>query len=209
MASNINATQIDETYPVAGIDNDTQGFRDNFNYIKAGLTTAASEITALQANTAGLSLTDLTDQFSQSLGSDFGGKLISNAVTKDNTSSLISGGLTVATALNIVYANGDYQVYTADRNIEVDFVNGFSSPAQTNGMVKMHLEIIGAVGAPFNINFFTNGSYALKFDVNYPGTVSVGANQHAIFEIIHRHRSDPVGTLEKTVFVNLVGIFEA
>ena len=34
MASNIVDTTIDDTYPVAGIDNDSQGFRDNFNIIK-------------------------------------------------------------------------------------------------------------------------------------------------------------------------------
>lgn len=38
---------IDETYPVAGVDNNSQGFRDNFSYIKSGLSTAASEITLL------------------------------------------------------------------------------------------------------------------------------------------------------------------
>ena len=52
MTSAISYSSIDETYPVAGQDNNSQGFRDNFNYIKAGLTTAASEITALQTNTA-------------------------------------------------------------------------------------------------------------------------------------------------------------
>ena len=34
MASLINPTNIDVTYPIAGQDNDTQGFRDNFNNIK-------------------------------------------------------------------------------------------------------------------------------------------------------------------------------
>ena len=37
MASNIISSTIDDTYPVAGIDNDTQGFRDNFNIIKTWL----------------------------------------------------------------------------------------------------------------------------------------------------------------------------
>lgn len=49
MASNINPTNIDITYPIAGQDNDTKGFRDNFTSIKNNFTTAASEITALQA----------------------------------------------------------------------------------------------------------------------------------------------------------------
>ena len=52
MASNISTTTIDENYPVAGIDNDSQGFRDNFSSIKTNLTTAGTEITALQANRA-------------------------------------------------------------------------------------------------------------------------------------------------------------
>ena len=52
MASNINTTTIDENYPVAGIDNDSQGFRDNFASIKTNLTTAGTEITTLQANRA-------------------------------------------------------------------------------------------------------------------------------------------------------------
>jgi hypothetical protein len=49
MASLINPTNIDVTYPIAGQDNDTQGFRDNFNNIKNNLTTAKNEITAIQA----------------------------------------------------------------------------------------------------------------------------------------------------------------
>ena len=31
--SNIDSTSIDATYPVAGQDNNSQGFRDNFNTI--------------------------------------------------------------------------------------------------------------------------------------------------------------------------------
>jgi hypothetical protein len=49
MASYINPTDIDTTYPIAGQDNDTQGFRDNFTSIKDNFITAASEISSLQA----------------------------------------------------------------------------------------------------------------------------------------------------------------
>jgi hypothetical protein len=49
MASNINPTNIDITFPIAGQDNDTQGFRDNFRNIKNNLSTAKSEITNLQS----------------------------------------------------------------------------------------------------------------------------------------------------------------
>ena len=49
MTSNINYAGIDANYPVAGQDNDTQGFRSNFGYIKNSLLAAKSEIEDLQA----------------------------------------------------------------------------------------------------------------------------------------------------------------
>ncbi|CAB4129310.1 hypothetical protein UFOVP112_408 [uncultured Caudovirales phage] len=48
MASNINPTNIDITYPIAGQDNDTQGFRNNFTNIKNNLAVAKDEISNLQ-----------------------------------------------------------------------------------------------------------------------------------------------------------------
>lgn len=39
---------IDTTYPIAGIDNDTQGFRTNFAAIKNAFTATANEISDLQ-----------------------------------------------------------------------------------------------------------------------------------------------------------------
>jgi hypothetical protein len=49
--SNIESNNINETYPVVGINNSTQGFRDNFQAIKTALTIAKNEITILE-NTA-------------------------------------------------------------------------------------------------------------------------------------------------------------
>lgn len=52
MTSSITTTSgtINADYPVAGQDNDSQGFRDNFNLIQQSFSAAASEITALQTN---------------------------------------------------------------------------------------------------------------------------------------------------------------
>ena len=52
MPSNIISTTIDETYPVAGVDNDSQGFRDNFTIIKDNFTYAKDEIEDLQDTAA-------------------------------------------------------------------------------------------------------------------------------------------------------------
>ena len=52
MSSNINPTNINILYPVAGQDNDTQGFRTNFSNIVNNFSIAKTEISALQAQTA-------------------------------------------------------------------------------------------------------------------------------------------------------------
>ena len=49
MASGITTTGIDTAYPVAGQDNDSQGFRDNFTNLKTALDTAKTEISDLEA----------------------------------------------------------------------------------------------------------------------------------------------------------------
>jgi hypothetical protein len=49
MASNINPTNIDGTYPIAGQDNDSQGFRNNFTNIKTNLQYAKTELEDLQS----------------------------------------------------------------------------------------------------------------------------------------------------------------
>lgn len=46
--SNIDTTLIDAGFPNPRIDNDSQGFRTNFNSIKANLNTAKDEISLLQ-----------------------------------------------------------------------------------------------------------------------------------------------------------------
>lgn len=61
MTSSINPSNISGTYPIAGQDNDSQGFRDNFTNIKNNLTVAQLEITTLQATgvTSQIAITNL------------------------------------------------------------------------------------------------------------------------------------------------------
>ena len=47
MASNINDTAVNSDYPIAGVDNDSQGFRDNFSTIKTNFVAAKAEIETL------------------------------------------------------------------------------------------------------------------------------------------------------------------
>ena len=50
MTSAINPNLIDGAYPVAGQDNNSQGFRDNFTNIKTNFQYAENEINDLQTN---------------------------------------------------------------------------------------------------------------------------------------------------------------
>jgi hypothetical protein len=65
--SNINPYNIDGTYPVAGQDNDSQGFRDNFTNIRNNFGYAASELGDLQSKaitTSALTGSTLTNDMS-------------------------------------------------------------------------------------------------------------------------------------------------
>jgi hypothetical protein len=101
MTSNINYSGIDPTFPVAGVDNDSQGFRDNFLYIKNGLETAAGEITALQANAA------TTNASSTS----FNNNTITSVNLLNYTEGLYSGGIVIADT-NIDYSQGVLQTFS-------------------------------------------------------------------------------------------------
>jgi hypothetical protein len=50
--STLNYAAIDDTFPVAGQDNNSQGFRGNFAAIRTALAQAESDITTLETNTA-------------------------------------------------------------------------------------------------------------------------------------------------------------
>ena len=90
MTSNINYLSINENFPVPGIDNDTQVFRDNFDTIKTSLRAAQTEITELQTNTAGLELSEFVE--TNSKGSDFNGNLIYNATLQHTGYKKYNGG---------------------------------------------------------------------------------------------------------------------
>jgi len=182
MASNINATPIDETYPIAGQDNDTQGFRDNFNYIKTGLVTAASEITALQTNTAGLKVSAVTD------GGDFNGQIVSNAVFKENSRLIVNGGGVTQATVELDYRNGDYQVFQLQNNVTFSF-NETYFPDGGN-LQEFEIELRGD-GTQRTVSFSTDGDYALLYESNFPSPLTVQQTDTIhIIKVKFRQRQD-------------------
>lgn len=118
--SQIVSASIDEDFPVAGQDNDSQGFRDNFTIIKNGLATAASEITVLQENViikgpiADMTPTDIDNNFNETL--------IYNV--KTNRTYAKTYTISTSTSLTPVsFLNGEYQTVNVDGNHTYRFEN--------------------------------------------------------------------------------------
>ena len=111
MASNIVPGNIDGTFPVAGQDNSSQGFRDNFTAIKNNLTDAKAEIEDLQNNRA-----------TTNANTSFNDYTVSRATFKDTAETVfpITGDSGVITLNHEV---GHYQTISTGGNIELTFSN--------------------------------------------------------------------------------------
>lgn len=179
MTSQINPNTIDTAYPVAGQDNSTQGFRDNFSFIKQNFTYAASEITAIQSNTA---VTNGTNYFNNNI--QYGGRI-------QNYSEVRAALGNVSGTANISYAAGHYQTMTLNGNTTVAFSdfpsgsnNGFLTLAVTVANTAYTMTLPAAVGtgssaASLNgiqgingqtVTFNSTGTYELEFNSNDGGS---------------------------------------
>jgi hypothetical protein len=117
MTSAINPNDIDGAYPVAGQDNDSQGFRDNFTNTKTNFQYAADEITDLQQNAvlkAALTGTTLDNDMNGSLLYNFEASQVAGAVNLLGTDS---GTVTLD------WTNGSYQTLTTGGSVVLGFTN--------------------------------------------------------------------------------------
>ena len=111
MASNITPANVDGTYPKAGQDNSSQGFRDNFSAIKDNFTNAKTEIEDLQTNKA-----------STNANSNFSNNVVSQATFKDTSETVYPHG-TTGGAITLDHENGHYQTLTTNASISLAFLN--------------------------------------------------------------------------------------
>lgn len=106
--ANINSAPfntIDATYPIAGQDNNTQGFRNNYTYIVQSFQSANVDITGLWANVDSLN----------SNVSLFGNisVLLKNIANISNISSNVSTLQSNVAAINLALANATVQTFSA------------------------------------------------------------------------------------------------
>jgi hypothetical protein len=133
MTSNINPNNIDGTYPVAGQDNNSQGFRDNFTNTKTNFQYAADEITDLQNNAILKSALTGTTLDNNMLGS-----LVYNGVVADFGLTRVSIG-TVSGSQTINYALGHFQTLTTAGAVSLAFSN--FPAAGTTGIVYVQVTV--------------------------------------------------------------------
>ena len=185
MSSNINPNNIDGTYPVAGQDNNSQGFRDNFTNIKTNFGYAENEINDLQSKV--VLKAALTGQ---TLDNDMLGSILSNAQIQDFSATRVALG-TLSGSVGINYAAGHYQTVTTSGSISLAFTNW--PAAGTQGWVTVRVSIastahtvtlpsavgngasaksiVGVEGISSNIiTFAETGTYELVFHTDDGGS---------------------------------------
>jgi len=97
--------QINTNFPVAGEDNDSQGFRNNFSNIQNAFATTSDEITNLQIGSVSLSGTN-----------DFGDNVIKRASFQDCSQVTNNLGLLTPGAITVDYTLGSYHYGVAYAN---------------------------------------------------------------------------------------------
>lgn len=195
MASNINPQNIDGAYPVAGQDNDSQGFRDNFTNTRTNFTYAADEISDLQAKAVlKAALVGTT------LNNDMGGSILSNAQVQDISESRVALG-TVSGSQTINYAAGSYYTVTTSGSITLAFSN--FSAAGTTSRVRLQITVASTAhtltlptavsvgtsniqGISSNvITFNKTGTYEFEFETSDGGTTITIIDQNRNLDPIY------------------------
>lgn len=151
MTSQINPNNIDGAYPVAGQDNNSQGFRDNFTNTKVNFQYASDEISDLQAKAvlkAPLTGTTLDNNMSDAL-------LLAAQIQDFSAVKTAATGTSGTVTVN--YVSAHYQTISTTGSITLAFTPGSWPPVGQYGYMKLQIQI-------------TNVAHT----VTLPGSVTLG-----------------------------------
>ncbi len=140
MTSAINTNGINVNYPVPGVNNSSQGFRDNFSVIRTDLNTAATEITDLQNNAVLKTALNGT-----TLNNDMANTLISNALTRGFRASTYNLGNAISGIVTVNASLGDVQYGTIAGNTTIQFTGWAPSGTQSNVELQLAISNVNAV----------------------------------------------------------------
>ena len=157
MASNIDEVSINSEYPIAGQDNDSQVFRDNFGIIKNNFVAAKAEIEDLQDNTA-----------KKNTANNFLGNNITNANLVNVSEELNAGG-TLSSSQDVNFTLGPVQTFTVGGDITLT-----TTDWPVSGKVgKIRLILIND-GTDRILTIGTEAGSSLKFNARWPNKTGSG-----------------------------------
>jgi hypothetical protein len=161
MTSQINPNNIDGAYPVAGQDNNSQGFRDNFTATKVNFQYAEDELNDLQAKV--VLKAALTGSY---LDNNMNDNLIYAAKIQDFSATKVAI-TTTSGSVQINYAAGHYQTLTPSGNVSLSFQN--FPAAGSYGWLRLQINV-------------TN----LAYTVTLPAAVTLGIGQLQNYDNVSR-----------------------
>ena len=163
--SSSNIGTINADYPVAGQDNDSQGFRDNFTKIKTELTNAHADLTAL--DTATVKNTDAE--------TDMQGNTIKNTTILRGSQKFYSGGvLSSAGVRPISFEIATYHSYTINSTgITLQLADWPAS----GKYAEILLELRGR-GSADTVTFDTENSGSIKVTTGFAHPATIDSNVH-------------------------------
>ena len=192
MTSNINFAAINENFPVAGQDNDTQTFRDNFDTIKTNFSSAKTEITDLQDNAA------RTDGDNDFLYNVVGSLTLQDAYLRKKD----YGAAIVAGTQDISFKQAMYHVVKVGANTSLSFTEFPTGVVDITGLGqigKATLELYGD-GSARTITFTTTGGTVIKKSPGFPGSVTVTSATNPVIIEVWQHSAT-------VIFLNYLGLY--
>ena len=155
MTSQINPNNVNGNFPIAGVPNNTQGFRDNFTNIKTNFEFAETEIDDLQSKAILKSALA-----GGTLDNNVGNNLVYNARVQGISGTLVQIANT-AGVINIDASAGPYQSIVMGGNINLAFTANTWPAAGSYG--KVRVEITGTTGQTITLpSAVTQGTLGIQ-----------------------------------------------
>jgi hypothetical protein len=192
VTSNINFAAINQNFPVAGQDNDTQVFRDNFDTIRNNFFEAKTEITDLQDNAA------RTDGDNDFLYNVVGSLTLQDAYLRKKD----YGAAIVAGTQDISFKQAMYHVVKVGANTSLSFSEFPTGAVDITGLGqigKATLELYGD-GTARTITFTTTGGTVIKKSPGFPGSVTVTSDTNPVIIEVWQHSAT-------VIWMNYLGLY--
>ena len=168
--STINTNPINVNYPIPGINNNSQGFRDNFASIVTNLNAAGTEITDLQNK-----VVVKQALIGTTINNDMANTLISNASTRSFRATTYNLGNALAGTVLVNVSLADVQYGTVAADTTINF--GSWAPSGTQSNVQINLSIsntLSTITFPSSVTLSANtGATSLENYSNIAGNLAI------------------------------------